>query len=138
MVAERKTQETEASVDEFIESISDEIKRRDCKQLVEVFSAATGQEPKMWGAKIIGFGKRFYKYANGKPAELCKVGFAPRSKTFSCYLAGFPDSEQLYQRLGNHKFSGGCLHISKLENINTNVLESIVKKSYKNVKTESA
>ena len=45
-MAGRKTQETNASVDEFIETLSDEIKRRDCKKLVEIFSAATGQDPK--------------------------------------------------------------------------------------------
>ena len=137
-MAGRKTQETNASVDEFIEKLSDEIKRRDCKKLVEIFSAATGQDPKMWGDKIIGFGKRHYKYANGKPAELCKVGFSPRAKAFSCYLASFPDSDELYQKLGDHKFSGGCLHISKIDLINTKVLTSIVRNSYKNVVSESA
>ena len=84
----------------------------------------------MWGAHIVGFGKRHYNYADGKPAELCKVGFAPRARSFALYIAKFPGREALLNKLGKHKFSGGCLHINKLENIDLEILRKIIKKGY--------
>lgn len=129
-MAQRKTRETGASVDDFVDSISDEVKRRDCRALVDLFSSATGQEPKMWGEHIVGFGKRHYHYANGKPAELCKIGFAPRARSFALYIARFPGREALLDNLGKHKFCGGCLHIPKVDAVDLEVLETIVRKGY--------
>ena len=129
-MARRKTQETDASVDDFVESIADPIKREDCRVLVKLFSSATGQAPKMWGAHIVGFGKRHYKYADGKPAEICKVGFAPRSRSFAFYLAKFPGRKAFYESLGKHKFSGGCLHITRLSGVDLKVLKKIIKMAY--------
>ena len=129
-MAKIKTQENNASVDAFVAAIPDLVKREDCGTLVKLFSLATGQEPKMWGEHIVGFGKRHYTYANGKPGEMCKVGFAPRSKSFALYLATFPDSDTLYKQLGKYKFQGGCLHITKIADINPEILKIIVKKSF--------
>lgn len=129
-MAKRKTQETDASVDDFVNSISDPVKREDCRTLVDLFASVTGQEPKMWGSHIVGFGKRHYKYADGKPAELCKVGFAPRSKSFAFYIAKYPGREILLDNLGKHKFCGGCLHITRLTNVDLKVLGKIIKNGY--------
>ncbi|TNC83162.1 MAG: hypothetical protein C9356_01585 [Oleiphilus sp.] len=126
----RKTQETEESVDEFVTSISDSNKREDCRALVDLFSTATKQVPKMWGAQIVGFGKRHYTYANGKPAEICKVGFAPRSRSFAFYLGDFPGRSELLADLGKHRFSGECLHIARLSHVNLRVLKKIIQSSY--------
>ena len=127
----RKTIETKASVAQFIQSLPEPEKRQDCRALVKLMTSATGQKPKMWGDRIIGFGKHHYKYANGTPAEICNVGFAPRARTFAFYMARFPGYDQLLANLGKHKFSGGCLHISKLQHIDMAVLETIVKHAYK-------
>ena len=84
----------------------------------------------MWGDRIIGFGKHHYEYANGKPAEICNVGFAPRSRSFAFYMKDFPERKTLIAKLGKHKFSGGCLHIAKLDNIDEAVLKTIVQKAF--------
>jgi hypothetical protein len=90
-MADMKTIETNSSVDAFIDSVVDGTKRQDCRSLTRLMAAATGAEPKMWGTSIVGFGKRHYQYANGKPGEVCKVGFAPRSKCFAIYLPEYPE-----------------------------------------------
>jgi hypothetical protein len=51
-MAKRKTQQTEASVDEFIDSIQGESKRADCHAITLLMQAATGQEAKMWAPAL--------------------------------------------------------------------------------------
>ena len=85
----------------------------------------------MWGSHIVGFGIRHYNYANGEPAELCKVGFAPRARSFAFYLANYPGRLQHLEKLGKHKFSGGCLHVARLDSVDATMLETIVREAYK-------
>lgn len=129
-MAERKTQATDANVDDFIDALQDESRRKDCHAITELMRAATGQDPVMWGPSIIGFGKRHYHYANGKPAELCKVGFAPRKRSFAFYLPKFPDHAALIGKLGVHRYSGGCLHLASLEDVDVTVLARMIEKAY--------
>ena len=125
-----KTQENDASIETFISTLDDPRRQQDCRTLVDLFTRASKQTPRMWGTSIVGFGKHHYQYANGKPGEICKVGFAPRAKSFAFYLADFPDRAALLESMGKHKFSGGCLHISKLDAVDLKTLETVVRKAY--------
>jgi hypothetical protein len=129
-MAERKTNETEDSVDAFIAALDDESKREDCLALTKLMASATGVEPRMWGTSIVGFGKRHYQYANGKPGEICKVGFAPRSKSFAIYLPEYPEHASLIMKLGKHKYSGGCLHITRLADVRVEILTRMIEKAF--------
>jgi Domain of unknown function (DU1801) len=126
-----KTVETNSSVEEFIHTIDDESKRQDCRTLTKLMAAATGVRPKMWGTNIVGFGKRHYQYANGKPGEICKVGFAPRSKSFAIYLPEYPEHASLIMKLGKHKYSGGCLHITRLADVQVAILTRMVESAFR-------
>lgn len=130
-MAERKTNETAESVDEFIDAIKDAAKREDSRAITKLMTAATGVEPKMWGTSIVGFGKHHYQYANGKPAEICKVGFAPRSKSFAIYLPDYPEHASLIKKLGKHKYSGGCLHIARLADVEVQILARMIERAYR-------
>lgn len=129
-MAKRKTHQTNASVDAFIDAIKDETKREDCRAITTLMKSATGQEPKMWGTSIIGFGTHHYLYANGKPAEICKVGFAPRAKSFAFYLPNFPELSDLVGKIGKYRYCGNCLHISKLADVDKKIMSQIVKMAY--------
>jgi hypothetical protein len=130
-MAKRKTNETDDSVDEFIDSIEDETKRNDCRAIMKLMAKATRQKPKMWGTSIIGFGKHHYQYANGKPAEICKVGFAPRARSFAFYLPKYPEHRALIERLGKHRYTGGCLHVARLVDVDTEVLAKMVASAFR-------
>jgi len=130
-MAERKTNQTEASVSEFIDSIKDQSKRDDCRAIAKLMAAATGERPRMWGTSIVGFGKHHYLYANGKPAEICKVGFSPRARSFSFYLPKYPEHSSLIKKLGKHKYSGGCLHVTRLSDVDVDVLALMVKSAFR-------
>ena len=125
-----KTIENDASVENFIASIEDPLKQQDCRTLVALFARASKQVPRMWGTSIVGLGQYHYQYANGKPGVICKVGFAPRAKSFAFYLANIPERASLLANMGKHKFSGGCIHLSKLDGVNLLVLEKVVQKAY--------
>ena len=47
---------TSASVEDFINTVKDEQKRKDSFVILEMMKKASGEEPKMWGSSIIGFG----------------------------------------------------------------------------------
>lgn len=130
-MADMKTIETNSSVDGFIDTIEDDSKRQDCRALTTLMTAATGAEPKMWGTSIVGFGKRHYRYANGKPGEICKVGFAPRSKSLAIYLPEYPEHTSLIKNLGKHKYSGGCLHITRLADVQVGVLTRMIERAFR-------
>ena len=82
-----KTQETSASVDSFIEKLSDATKKSDCYAIIEMMKKATKAEPKMWGSAIIGFGNmRYVSPKTGREVDWLIIGFSPRKANLSLYV----------------------------------------------------
>jgi hypothetical protein len=50
-MAEIKTKQTSASVEDFINKVKDEQKLKDSFVILEMMRKASGEEPKMWGAR---------------------------------------------------------------------------------------
>jgi hypothetical protein len=131
-MAELKTKPTNVDVDDFIDTVADEGRRDDCRELVKMMKKATKAEPTMWGSSIIGFGRYRYKYASGHEGEWPIIGFAPRKNDLTLYLMqGFEQREDLMGRLGRHKTSKACLHIRKLEQVDMDVLKELIDISVK-------
>jgi hypothetical protein len=132
-MAENKTVPTAASVEDFLNTVTDEQKRKDSFVILEMMKKATGDEPKMWGSSIIGFGNVRLKSPNsGREVEWLRIGFSPRKANFSLYLTGdIKKYDASLKKLGKHKTGKGCLYINKLEDIDTKVLKEIIKASLK-------
>jgi Domain of unknown function (DU1801) len=132
-VAEIKTKENEASVDDFIKTVPDEQKRNDCQALVRMMQKATKEKPRMWGSSIIGFGNKRYKSpASGREVDWFKIGFSPRKANLSLYLTTvINDHSPALQKLGKHKTGGGCLYINKLDDVDLKVLEQMISEAAK-------
>ena len=129
-MAENKTKETSLSVHAFLNRIEDLQKKNDAHTLLEMMQRITGSEPKMWGESIIGFGKVQYQYASGHSGETCACGFSPRKKQFSLYITCSIESFRgLLDKLGKHKTGKGCLYIKKLDDIDKEVLETMIRKA---------
>jgi hypothetical protein len=129
-MADVKTKPTAINAASFLDKIADEKVRKDCDVLIQMMEKATGEKPLMWGPSIIGFGKYHYKYDSGYEGDICLTGFSPRKGNLSLYvLAGFEGQSALLSKLGKHKAGKGCLYIKKLEDVNLDVLESLVKQS---------
>jgi len=79
-LAEIKTKPTSVSVEDFINTITNEQKRKDSFVLLEIMKKASSEEPKMWGSSIIGFGlKRYKSPTSGREVDWLKIGFPPTS-----------------------------------------------------------
>ena len=130
-MSENKTQKTDASVTDFLNSIPDERKRQDGFTLLALMSEITGLEPKMWGPSMVGFGDVHYKYASGREGDMFKVGFSPRKQNLTIYITdGFANYQELLAKLGKHKTSVSCLYVNKLADIDLTVLREMVSRSF--------
>ena len=79
-MSELKTKPTGASVNDFIENVEHETRRRDGHALNEMMSRITGEEPEMWGASIVGYGRYRYTNSKGKEFSWFLTGFRPASR----------------------------------------------------------
>lgn len=131
--AEIKTKETTASVEDFINSVPDEQKRKDSFAIMEMMKKATKEEPKMWGGAIIGFGNVRYKSEKtGREVDWLRIGFSPRKANISLYLMlNIKEQSATLEKLGKHKTGVGCLYINKLEDIDIKVLKGMIETSLK-------
>ena len=135
-MADQKTKPTEHSVENFLRKIPDEQVRDDCYSLIDLMKNITGEEPKMWGLSIVGFGQYHYKYASGHEGYSCLTGFSPRKPAITLYvMPGFEEYDALVNKLGKHKAGKGCLYIKRLEDLNLKILEALIRKSVQQLKT---
>ena len=75
-LAEIKTKENDASVEDFIAGVAHEQKRKDSLVLLQLMQKATKDKPKMWGGSIVGFGNlRIKSPTSGREVEWFKIGF---------------------------------------------------------------
>ena len=127
-LAEIKTKPTAASVEEFLNGLADEQKRDDSFIILEMMKKATGEEPKMWGGSMIGFGNVRYKSPNtGREVDWFRIGFSPRKANLSLHLTmDIKKQAAALTKLGKHKTGVGCLYINKLEDIDMKVLEEMI------------
>lgn len=140
-MSEIKTTVNDASVTDFINSVTDEVKRKDSFALLEMFSKVTGEQPKMWGTSIIGFGQYHYKSERSRQeGDWMLTGFSPRKQNLTLYIMlGFGGYDDLLKNLGKHKISGGsCLYINKLTDVDQTVLEKLIEQSFKAMKKKIA
>ena len=127
-MAKTKTIYTGKSVEEFVNNIENEVKRNDTYQLIDIFRSLTGEEPRMWGPSIIGFGNYHYKYASGHEGDAPLAGFSPRKDSLVFYInPEFETREELLSRLGKHTSSKSCVYAKKLADLNIPVLKKLIK-----------
>jgi hypothetical protein len=134
-MAENKTKQTKASVEKFIDSVTDNNIRKNCLTLVKLMKDVTEEEPKMWGKSIVGFGNYHYKYASGREGDFFLTGFSPRKQNLTIYiLSGFKNYKALMKKLGKYKTSISCLYVKTLNDIDIKVLKKLVAESVRFMK----
>ena len=128
-----KTTESAASVEKFLNTISDTQKRADSFEIVKMMEKASGAKAKMWGSSIIGFGNKVYTSPNtGRQVDWFYCGFSPRKANLTLYLTvGLGVFPAELKKLGKHKTGGGCLYINKLSDVDTKVLQTMIDNAVK-------
>jgi hypothetical protein len=126
-MAEQKTKKTAVSVESFLNAGADETQRADAYTLIAMMKELTGEEPRMWGPTIVGFGDYHYVYASGHEGDTCLTGFSPRKGNLVIYfMPGMERLTALLTKLGKHKATKGCLYIKKLADVDLAVLREMI------------
>lgn len=131
-----KTLVSDASVEEFINSLDSESKRRDAFEILAMYKNATNETPKMWGDSMIGFGQYHYKSERSRQeGDWPLAAFSPRKQNLTLYIMpGFNNYSELLAQLGKHKISKACLYINKLSDVDTAILQQVIQRSYDDAK----
>lgn len=118
----------------FIVTVDNEKRKQDALVVLDRMSRITGKKPTMWGTSIIGFDQYHYKYNSGREGDFFKVGFSPRKQNLAIYImAGFDRYEKLMAKLGKYKTGKSCLYVNKLEDIDLDVLDELILRSYQHM-----
>ena len=134
-MAELKTKPTNASVEKFLNQITDETRRDDCFKVAKMMEEITGEKPKMWGPSIVGFGTYHYKYASGREGDWPIAAFSPRKQDLTLYLLpGFSKQEDLMKQLGKHSTGKSCLYIKRLSDVHVPTLKKLIRESVKRMR----
>ena len=127
-MASNKTTPTGQPVGKFLNAVPDERKRADSWSLVELMEAVTGEEPRMWGSGLVGFGQYHYRYASGREGDFFLTGFSPRKSALAVYIMpGCARYEEQLQRMGPHKTGKSCLYLKSLDAVDRDILEDIIR-----------
>lgn len=137
-MAELKTKKNDASVNDFLQAITDKVRREDCLTVFKLMKQVAKEEPKMWGTAIVGVGAYHYKSAkSGREGDWFIAGFSPRKQNLTLYLMpGIGNYKDIVQRLGKHKVSGSCLHINKLADVDSKVLKELIIAAFSYMKSK--
>ena len=130
-----KTSKNTTSVSGFLNSIENEVLRKDCKALLKIFKSATGMKPKMWGSSIVGFGEYTYYRSNGDEGLFMACGFSPRKSGPTIYIMpGYQDYSAILAKLGPHKLGKSCLYLKSLDAVDTKIIEKLIKFGLRDLK----
>ena len=131
IMAELKTKVTRKSPLTFIKGCHDEKKRQDALDLLKIFIEATGEQPKMWGESIVGFGQYHYESErSNQKGDWPLTGFSPRKAALTLYIMpGFETYTDLMKDLGTYKTSRSCLYVKRLSDLHLPTLKKLIKRS---------
>lgn len=136
-MAELKTKVGSEDMNDFLNKVTPDQKRKDCFQLLEMLINITGIQPKIWGNAIVGFGTFQYKQKSGQAGDWFMAGFSPRKQNISIYtMSGFNQHEPLMCKLGKFKTGVGCLYINRLSDIDVKVLNELMRLSFDEMKNK--
>ncbi|HEX4695737.1 DUF1801 domain-containing protein [Sphingomonas sp.] len=124
-MADNKTKPTAGDPATYLATI-DQPRRGDAEAVCAAMARITGEPPTMWGPSIVGFGANHYKYDSGREGSICKMGFSPRKAALTLYGMGIERNAAIVGRLGKHGTGKGCLHIKKLADVDTGVLDELI------------
>lgn len=134
-MATLKTQENKASVKQFIDGLENSSRKKDCLTVRKMMQEITGKRAKMWGSSIVGFGSYHYKYASGREGDYFVTGFSLRKQNFTIYIMpGYTNYSHLLDKIGKYKMGKSCLYVKSLDDIDLDVLRTLITESVNEMK----
>ncbi len=115
------------TVREILDSVPHAGRRADAATLIEIMTEVTGEEPRVWSAGTIGFGRYHYRYKTGQEGDFFQIGLAPRKDKLTLYvMSGLRGFEDILERLGPHTSSKSTVHLKSLEGIDRQTLIELI------------
>ncbi|MBT8078345.1 MAG: DUF1801 domain-containing protein [Gammaproteobacteria bacterium] len=134
-MAEVKTTKNNQSVTAFLKSIANKTRRSDAQAVHKMMREVTGKRAKMWGSSIVGYGSYDYEYESGRSGSFMLCGFSPRKQNLVVYIMpGFRPYAALMKKLGKYKTGKSCLYINKLQDVDQEVLRTLVERSIRDMR----
>ncbi len=132
-LADNKIKPTNASVEDFLNTVIPEQKREDCFVLLEMMKKASKEEAVLWNNSFIGFGiKRHKSTATGRESDWMRIGFAPRKANLTLYFGNYVNEHATaLEKLGKYTTGMGCLYVNKLTDIDLKVLKGMIEAGLK-------
>ena len=125
-MAEIKTRANDVSVDAYIASVEDPVRRADAVVIRELMEQVSGFPAVMWGTSIVGFGSYRYK-GRSSSGDWPVLAFSPRKATQSLYgLHGAYVEGGFVETLGKHTIGKGCIYVKRLSDVDLGMLESLI------------
>ncbi len=133
-MADQKTTPTDADVATFLAAVADPARRADAEAVCALMTEATGEQPRMWGTSIVGFGHYRYRYASGREGEAPAVGLSPRKQALTLYVSeGFDGHDELLARLGPHSTGKSCLYLKRPADVDKDALRELVTAAFQHL-----
>lgn len=117
---------------EYIESLV-EPRKSEIQKLSDFIEKVTKLKPFMQSG-MLGYGKYHYKYASGREGDWAIIALSSRKQYISLYVCAVtPDdiyiAEKYKKELAPASIGKSCIRYKKYEDIDLNVLESILKEA---------
>ncbi|MDH5294371.1 MAG: DUF1801 domain-containing protein, partial [Acidimicrobiia bacterium] len=107
-----------AAAQRIIDDVTHEGRRRDAEELMAFIADITGEEPKVWNAKNIGYGQYHYRYKTGQEGDFFTIGFSPRKDRITLYvMSGLRGFDDILDRLGPHTTGKSTVHLKRLGDV---------------------
>lgn len=129
-----KTQPTDADVTAFLDAVPDARRRAEGHAVRALMERVTGQPAVMWGPSMVGFGSYRYQ-GRASSGDWFVVGFSPRKAALTIYgvYDGYGPADPLFEHLGPHSTGKGCLYLKRLDAVDPEVLERLVRQAWERV-----
>ena len=130
-MAAPKTRPTDADVTAFLDAVENPRRRAEGHTLRSLMERVTREPAVMWGPSMVGFGATPYTNTLGT-FEMFDVGFSPRKQALTIYGIhnGYEPANPLLADLGPHTTGVACLYVKRLDDIDLDVLEQLVREAW--------
>lgn len=127
------------AIREILDAVSHAGRRADAATLIEIMTEVTGEEPRVWSAGTIGFGRYHYRYKTGQEGDFFQIGIAPRKDRLTLYvMSGLRGFEDILERLGPHTSSKSTVHLRSMEDIDRAALSELISECVRHLESVEA
>lgn len=130
-------QPNDTDIAKFISNFDQTRRQLDAQLLQQLMNRASGEEAKMWGDQVIGFGQYKCVHKTGRQWDWPIISFVLEPGRIAIYvMIGLDNYERQLKQLGKHKVVSNCIYIHKLNDIDMTVLEKLMAQVYQDMKAK--